>query len=54
MISGYIPGTDRQVGLYDLQVAFSIAACIYLLFVLVIERRALRQLVITDIFNKTI
>jgi len=54
MISGYIPGTTRQVGFYELLIVFSIICGLYLIRLLFKERRALQQLVINDIFNNTI
>jgi hypothetical protein len=53
IISGYIPGTDRQVSFYELLIVLVVTSAAYLICLLMNEHRILQQLIATDIPNKT-
>lgn len=54
MISGYIPGTERQIGFYEFIIVISLFASTYLTWLFFKERRSLQQLLIDSMLNRTI
>jgi hypothetical protein len=52
MISGYIPGTDTQLGFYEFLLAFSVAASLYFMYLLARERQLFQLLSVSFILRK--
>lgn len=54
MISGYIPGTERQISFYEFIIVISIATSLYLTWLLFKESRSLQQHIIENALNKNV
>jgi len=52
MISGYIPGTDRQLNFYEFIVVASLGAIAYLTYLFIKERRILQQLAVKYVLRE--